>query len=671
MTKHIYLQCLGTPALSLRPSGPLQLKTRKSLAVLVYVLRASGHTVSREQLADTFWGGAPREKASQSLRQALRQLKKLEDAAGVPFLETRSQYICVDPAAFRLDIDEICELVEAGGKADFESARRLWTGEYLANYDGLDPNFADWLILERERLTSNIFAKAMRQIETGDHGPEAVEAGAQFLLSMDPALEAAHRLLIRHFLKTGRRELALAQYRTCERELRALLDAEPEPETRALLDAGQPRALVKSGPAPVAGEKRKPAPRPPLVGEDAVSSGRPAGERMPLPHVTVASVSLSPGAGQSARSLRDEVVAGLSAARTYDLFQADFEDDTGVNALARVDDNGAGSYMLRVRHDEQQKCIYLQLEDRISGRILFHDIFSDDALMRKGELRVSAAQSIRRVQAYILDSIRMSGKSNPYAMWSEVQGLFWEFTAEAEHRAMRILDELERRCSSFSQTYAAKASSHMKHRFLFPSKISTPIVNMSEILGLAEKAVKLDPWQPLNQRMLGWALVQCGYAREAQNAFLEAGRLSPLDPENLLSVGEGLAVSGDQDGANRYAEEALGFRSSLPRVFYEYMSNIHFSAGEYDEAISYVERAPHSTLIGVVTRIASLLGCGREAEAEEVFGMYRARFREVFRNKEFFDGADVPWDERICFFQGAKARAEFAAAAAFVRRNLD
>jgi len=670
MTKRIYLQCLGTPNLSLRPHLPLPVKTRKALAVLIYILRASGHTVSREQLADTFWGKAPREKASQSLRQALRQLKKLEDASGVAFLEAKSQNVAVNPAAFRLDIDEIGELIDIGGKADFDSARRLWNGEFLGGFDGLEANFADWLVLERERVTSSIVAKTMRQIEKGDHGPEAVEAGAQFLLTMDPALEAAHRLLIRYFLKIGRRELALAQYRTCERELKALLDVEPEPETRALLKGWRQDVAANRGSLAGYGALKKPAPRPPLQDEHPSSTSHQSGQEMPLPRITVASLSLLPGGGQSARSLRDEVVSGLSSFRIYDLFQADFEDERGVNTLARVDDGEAGSYMLRVRYDEQQKCIYLQFEDRVSGRILCHDIFNEDVLGRPGEVRVSAAQAIRRVQSHILNATRMSGRTIPFAMWCEVQNLFWEFTAEAEQKVGRILDDLESRFPTFSPIYAARASSHMKHRLHYPARTGAAMLDPISILALAEKAVTLDPWQPMNQRMLGWASVQAGFGREAKNAFLEAGRLSPLNPENLMSVAEGLAICGDHEGAREYAEMAMGFRSSLPRVFYEYMSNIHFATGEYETSIGYLERAPHNTLIGIVTRISSLLSSNRAEEAYSVFQMYQSRFQNLFHNKGFFDGEDEPWDQRICFFQEPEAQQKFAAGAEFVRRNL-
>ncbi|WP_172972042.1 BTAD domain-containing putative transcriptional regulator [Roseibium aquae] len=637
----------------------MTLKTRKSLALLVYLLRSPSHTVSREELTDVFWSEAPRERASQSLRQALRQVKTLEKHISKPFFEARNQFVSIDPDAFELDIDTIEALVLRGGRADFEDARRLWRGEFLGNFDSLDPNFGDWLRLDRERLCSWITANVMRRIDHPERRSDGLrEAGAQFLLTIDPSSEVAHRVLIRHFLQTGQRELAVAQYKTCARELKMLLDAEPEPETRALLQ-DIPKNLPELN-----GSKT------PVTDQAQFKTGAHVSETMVLPHVSIASLGLGNSRSRSATSLRDEVLAGLSALRMVDLFQADVELDTGSANLARVDDPGAGTYMLRVRYDDEQRRVYFQFEDRVSGRILFHDIFEDEMLAKPGEVRVSAAQAIRRIQAHLQDPARSLAKPSAFSTWCEVSRLMWDFTPESEERASRMLDDLETRFSSFSPIYAARASSHMKHRLHFPSKSGAEMVDVASVLALTEKAVGLDPWQSMNQRMMGWALLQSGHYPEARRAFEEAGRLSSLEPENLMSVAEGLSIAGDVEGGRYYADKAQTIKSSLPRVFYEYLANIYFANGEYETALYYIERAPNSTLIGVVIRVACLFALDRGDQIGSVLDLYRKRNKDLFKKKEFFLQPHHPWDERICFFQDPLVRERFKQGALCVREAV-
>ena len=53
-------------------------------------------------------------------------------------------------------------------------------------------------------------------------------------LVFDPCRESFHYLLMEYLLKSGRPELALAQYRHCQQVLAREFGAEPLPETRRL-----------------------------------------------------------------------------------------------------------------------------------------------------------------------------------------------------------------------------------------------------------------------------------------------------------------------------------------------------------------------------------------------------------------------------------------------------
>ncbi|EAV44985.1 putative regulator protein [Stappia aggregata IAM 12614] len=210
-----------------------------------YLSRMSGMASPRETMADLLWSGTDRHKAMQSLRQALRQLKTAEETAGVDVVRSAAGHIQIDTSVFASDLMHMNTLLDHGTAADFREAEALWRGEFMTGYDDIDSEFAEWLTVERERVRSELISAAFKhlnRISTEDGGVQT-EAGARFVLKLDPAFEAAHRVLIRLYMKLGQIERAEQQYRTCEREMRLHLDAEPDEETRKLLtdpDVGAP-----------------------------------------------------------------------------------------------------------------------------------------------------------------------------------------------------------------------------------------------------------------------------------------------------------------------------------------------------------------------------------------------------------------------------------------------
>ena len=73
---------------------------------------------------------------------------------------------------------------------------------------------------------------ARHKFDLGQYGL-AVERARQ-ALSVEPALEPAHRLLIQCLLETGHLDSAICQYRTCKAELARREDRAPAEQTRML-----------------------------------------------------------------------------------------------------------------------------------------------------------------------------------------------------------------------------------------------------------------------------------------------------------------------------------------------------------------------------------------------------------------------------------------------------
>lgn len=651
MANALCFACLGRPLLLSKGEDPVAVKTRKALAIMGYLSRKSGLASPREALADLLWSGTDRHKAMQSLRQALRQLKTAEEAAGMDVVRSSSGHVQLDSAVFSSDLTRVMELVARGHACDFHEAEELWRGDFLSGYEDIDPEFSEWLLVERERVHSEVTSAAFQhldQISIEDGGVQ-VEAGGRFLLKIDPAYESAHRVLIRLYKKLGQQERAEQQYQACVREMRLHLDAAPEPETRALLQA-EPAPSVPAV-TPTVHE-----PVNILLNNEGV---------IRLPEISILSATATDPKLADAQNLKEEIVAGLSSFRSFDLYQADYFGEENLPSPTLVKGHDLGSYLLRFRHNERGGKVAIQFEDRTDGRIVFNEIVD---LNQWENLQAAASQTISRIHLFTMGKLRNPNNDAAFARWCQAEALMWDFDPQSDRKALQLLSEIEQRHNNFSMIFSAKALINMKQLIHYPIEDRQIGLAMDDILALSEHAVLLDPWQPLNQRAYGWALIQSKMSDQARRAFLQAGRLNAVDPANLMSVAEGLAFSGDITLAKKNAETAMALFTSVPRVFYEYYSNVFFAAEDFETAAQFIERASYTSMSGLTTRIAALLCAGKRDEAIQVLERLSDKYSEILRNTSSAQENPNEWAKNVNLFQDPKTRMNYEQGVTLVKK---
>ncbi|MEO0978376.1 MAG: BTAD domain-containing putative transcriptional regulator [Pseudomonadota bacterium] len=622
-----------------------------------YLSRVGGMNAPRETLADLLWSNAERPKAMQSLRQALRQLKTAEQSLGHDVVHATSTHVKLDQAAFSSDLARLFELLDRGGTKDFHEAEELWRGDFLAGYEDIDPEFSDWLQVERERIRSEVVTAAFRhltQVANSDGG-EQIEAGARFLLKTDPAFEPAHRVLIRLYVALGQGERAKEQFKACEREMRIHLDAQPDEETRALLTDEEENAW-----------HTREFKRPGEVQPTAITLSN-SDSIVRLPEISVVSASLSKSGLNDAIYLREEIVSGLSSFRSFDLYQTEYFGEENAPPPTLVDGHELGSYLLRFRYDDRSGKVVVQFEDRASGQIVFNEIV--DLSFWNGILP-AASHIVSRVHSHATERLRNPANTSIFARWCQVEALLWDFTPHSDEKALHLLNDMQRSNRQFSRTYAGKASIIMKQALHFPLHDRSTTESFSELLDTAEHAIVLDPWQAVNQRVYGWALILSNMPEEARRAFYNAGRLSSADPANLMSVAEGLAFSGDVEEARLTADKAFDLFAFVPRVFYEYLANIYFAAEDYEGAVQQIERGTGISVKGLTTRVAALVCSGRRDEAIKTLERYSEHRLSLLKSSpgEFQDPED--WRRRVNFFQNERVRANYDKGAELVQKFI-
>jgi DNA-binding SARP family transcriptional activator/TolB-like protein/tetratricopeptide (TPR) repeat protein len=212
------------------PGGELLAGRRKELALLTYLARRAGRVVSRVELAALFWGERDEEKARQSLRHALLQLRRaLTDA-----IEITNDTARVDVSRVELDASAL-EADVAAGNLDRAIAR--WTGDFLSGMEDVGhDDFRAWIEREREGLRRTIrstFARLVAEARRAENLSHEISVARQWA-SHFPLDSAASAALIDALLRDGEAESARRAYDAHVASLQSELGAEPPDDFRRL-----------------------------------------------------------------------------------------------------------------------------------------------------------------------------------------------------------------------------------------------------------------------------------------------------------------------------------------------------------------------------------------------------------------------------------------------------
>ena len=250
------LTLLGGFEARLASGAPLSIPARKTRALLAYLALRPGRRVTRDALAVLLWGDRGDGEARQSLRQALADVRRALPRARPAVLVADHQTVALSEAAMDVDVRRFERLAAGARPAALGEAVSLYRGDLLEGLRLREASFEDWLQGERERLRGLAVA-ALERLSAHrlpDRGVETAVHASLRLLAVDGAQEAVHRALMRLYLQSGRRAVAVKQYARCAEILQRELGVEPDAATQALHREAAGRAsaaplLVRARPA--------------------------------------------------------------------------------------------------------------------------------------------------------------------------------------------------------------------------------------------------------------------------------------------------------------------------------------------------------------------------------------------------------------------------------------
>lgn len=225
--------------------GPEVKMTPTAQTLLAYLLLQRAYC-PREVLACLCWGDQPEDQARSCLSTALWRLRRSLEIDEVPrgtyLLTTATGEVgfnwesrhWLDVATFENAVKRTLalppEMLDPNQATSLENALGLCTGDLLEGF------YDDWALRERERVRTmylDSLSRLMRYHQSRGALEESVAAG-QKILACDPLREEIHRELMRLYLRSGQRALAVRQFMVCRDVLADELGIPPMEETQAL-----------------------------------------------------------------------------------------------------------------------------------------------------------------------------------------------------------------------------------------------------------------------------------------------------------------------------------------------------------------------------------------------------------------------------------------------------
>jgi DNA-binding SARP family transcriptional activator len=218
-----HLRCLGQPALFAPNGEPIRFRTKKHLALLVYLAVERRRAHRRDRLAEFLWPRAPLAEARHSLATGLSILRP---RLGIETLQTTRDHVSLASDRLTMDLDRLI----VGDVLGPDTTNPLEVAPFLDGFEVPDaPEFALWKDGQQARLLPAIKDALIVLIERCRRTGEArqIEQYADRMLLLDELSEEAIRAKMEARAFAGDRLTALKIFENWKQKLAQELAAVP------------------------------------------------------------------------------------------------------------------------------------------------------------------------------------------------------------------------------------------------------------------------------------------------------------------------------------------------------------------------------------------------------------------------------------------------------------
>jgi DNA-binding SARP family transcriptional activator len=582
------------PLRIVRDGRAVDLQSKKAQALLGYLALPPGRRHARVHLAALLWGGMGDEQARHNLRQCLSVLRR---ALGDRAVVREGTQVYLDTAAVEVDVATLEQV-------DRESAAGFGDGNLLEGLSVGEEAFDEWLADQRARLRA-LACDRLGQLSAARAAAGAVDEAietARRLLTLDPANEDAHRLLMGLYARAGRRSAAVRQYDACVAALERHLGVTPSAETIRLRETLRSQGLAEPAPG------GSPAPR----------------ERASLVVLPFANAGGNVREEYFGIGIAEDITSALgrfgslfviSPLTSYTLRGPDV-DPRRVAADLRVQYVVHGT----IRREGRRMRLAVNLIDastaaHVWGRQFDREL-SDVFAVQDDVVGMVVATLVSRVEAAATARMRRAPTESLAAYDCFLRGREYHhrWTREDNARAIEMLERAVTLDPVFSLAHAWLACAFFSRTFFE----SDPTL-VTRCWNAIQRAYALDDGQSEVHRILFAFHLQWKEFDKADFHAERALALNPNDDRIVCQVGELATYSGRPAEGERWLGRALRLNPhhQSPRYWLR-LARALYHQGRFDEALAALRRetspVPHQ-----LTYLAAILArLGRRDEAAAV-----------------------------------------------------
>jgi DNA-binding SARP family transcriptional activator/tetratricopeptide (TPR) repeat protein len=230
MAPRRFLRCLGQPALFTPTGEQVRFRTKKHLALLVYLAVEAHQEHQRDRLAELLWPRVSLAEARHSLATALSVIRP---RVGADALKATREQVSLAPGHLELDLDRLA----AGDVGGSETSAPLEVAAFLEGFDIPDAGeFGLWKDRQQARwlpAVMSAFGQGLeRRRRVGD--TRQIERIADRMLALDPASEDAVRAKMEVLAFAGDRLAALRLFEAWRVRIAEELDAAPSAQLQRM-----------------------------------------------------------------------------------------------------------------------------------------------------------------------------------------------------------------------------------------------------------------------------------------------------------------------------------------------------------------------------------------------------------------------------------------------------
>ena len=591
---------------------------RKARALLANLALRWGEAVPRETLAGLFWGDREEEQARASLRQTLSGIRKMLGDADAHLLKTTNESVTLMREGIWIDVASLEKDPEACSIEELVEMVELYRGDLLEGLSINEPEFDQWLLVEREKARtriSGVLSRLIVRMEEDRHVEKAIAYAAR-LLAMDPLQEHIHRKLMFLYMAQGRLDAALNQFEQCKKELDQQLRVAPE---QATLDIAKKIRVLRLGTQPnVDKDQHAQTNASAMIKSKSTQQMLPTLDKPSIAILPFENISGDPEQEYFSDGITEDLITELSRFRELAIISRNSSfAHRGRNELAsEVGAKLNAQYLVlgSVRKAGSKVRVTAKLMDAQSNVHIWAERYErslEDIFQVQDDLvRRIAGTLVGRLE-YERQSKTMSKSKNQlkaYDLYLRGRKYFVNWSSDHNRNAGEVIQS----ALAIEPEYAAALAlmSEILFRQWFNGWSEDPDLDLVDSLSFAMKADELDDQDSRIQSALGMAYLFHNKFDKAKVHFNAGIKLNPNDTRTLVRYSWHALIVGDSNTAAELCTKALNLD---PYGKHSWNLGLAcFAAHKYEEAIEL-----HNSIRNPVDNVLAILAASYGAAGDQ------------------------------------------------------